>query len=181
MAINEDLAPQGKEEVTIALQRALADLCRTRPPGDISVKEIAAAAGVTSGLVHYYYKTKNDLIAATLVMLADDLLAPISSNDPQVIATRFQDRLVDDPAFVRIVGWMIIGGHGDTISMERFPLVDRLRETMEPTAGREARIAAALTVLLGAALFAPALAAATQSPLPEVIAALRTTTGDLVS
>ena len=173
--------PKGRRETQLALQRAVAELSLTRSPGDISIKEIAETADVTAGLVHYYYETKDDLIGATLVMLAENLLEPTETDDPRQLAETFLDRLVAEPSFVRIGCWLVLSGPRPHSAMGRFPLVDRLRETMEPELDRDARIASALSVVLAAAFFAPVVSDATGAPCDDVVANLRTITGDLTA
>lgn len=174
-------SPKGRRETQLALQRTVAELSQTRSPGSISVKEIAEAAGVTAGLVHYYYKSKNDLIGATLVMLANDLLETVEFDDPRLIAETFLDRLVAEPSFVRIVSWMILNRPSSTSAMTRFPLAERLGETMDNDDDKGVRIAAALSIVLAAAFFAPATSNATDAPLTDVVAILRTLTGGLTA
>ncbi len=174
-----NVSPKGRQETQLALQRTLAKLSLTRSPGSISVKEIADAAGVTAGLVHYYYETKDQLVGATLVMLADDLLEPINTDDPREIAQAFLEGLAANPSFARIGSWMILNGFSPKFDMDRFPLTQRLRETMEPGDDRDVRIASMLSVVLASAFFAPVISDALDTAYADVVDTLGVIIRDL--
>jgi AcrR family transcriptional regulator len=50
-----------------------------------TVKDIAAEAGIAPGLVHYYFKTKDELVLAAVAHACGQLRAPIS-DDPTATA-----------------------------------------------------------------------------------------------
>ncbi|MCB9760715.1 MAG: TetR/AcrR family transcriptional regulator [Alphaproteobacteria bacterium] len=54
------------DESRARLIEAAADLLRERPPAEVSVREIAAAAGVNHGLVHRLFGGKTGLVRAVL-------------------------------------------------------------------------------------------------------------------
>ena len=58
----ERAAPHGPEQVRAALLDAAAELFAEKGPGAVSVRQIAAAAGVNHGLVHHYFGSKQELL-----------------------------------------------------------------------------------------------------------------------
>ena len=54
------------DETRARLRAAAAELFRERPPGEVSVREIAQRAGVNHGLVHRLYGGKDALVLAVL-------------------------------------------------------------------------------------------------------------------
>lgn len=58
--------PHGPDEVRAAVLVAATDLFAERPPGAVTVREIAERAHVNHALVHRYFGTKEDLMRAVL-------------------------------------------------------------------------------------------------------------------
>jgi AcrR family transcriptional regulator len=58
------------DETRTALVEALRELLRDRPAGAISVREIAARAGVNHGLVHRYFGSKEALVREAVSRIA---------------------------------------------------------------------------------------------------------------
>lgn len=52
----------GKKAVMAALIEAAADLFAEKPPGRVSIREIAEHAGVNHGLIHRHFGSKHGLI-----------------------------------------------------------------------------------------------------------------------
>ena len=61
-----DPRPAGREAVVETTIRAAAKLFAERNPSQVSVREIATAAGVSHALVHRYLGTKDDIFRAAL-------------------------------------------------------------------------------------------------------------------
>src|SRR6266567_6745409 len=57
-----DGRPRGREEVRQALLGAAQRLIAERGPGNVSLREIAEAAGVNFGLVYQYLGTREELL-----------------------------------------------------------------------------------------------------------------------
>src|SRR5215831_7655704 len=54
-----------------------------------SVKDIAAEAGVAPGLVHYYFKTKDELVVAAVTHACESLRPPITGDPTEVALAGF--------------------------------------------------------------------------------------------
>jgi AcrR family transcriptional regulator len=97
----------------------------------VSVRDIAAEADVTLGLVHHYYESKEALVAATLRSIATDIdqvaadgLTSTGDRGEMVRAVwRF---LQERPAFPFIVSWWLLEGRNVTEAMGDHPFLQRL-------------------------------------------------------
>src|SRR4051812_15631655 len=68
------LSDERREE----LLRAGVELFGTRSFDDVSIDEIAAAVGISRGLLYHYFPSKRDFYVAGLRRAADDLLAAVA-------------------------------------------------------------------------------------------------------
>ncbi|HEY8502777.1 MAG TPA: helix-turn-helix domain-containing protein, partial [Solirubrobacterales bacterium] len=57
------------------------DLLGRRPYDEVSIGEIAAAAGVSKGLLYHYFPTKKDFVLAAL-RRGEDELSQLTAPDP---------------------------------------------------------------------------------------------------
>ena len=77
------------------------ELFAKRPYDEVSVEEIAAAAGVSRGLLYHYFPTKRDflveVVRAQLERLAE-LTAPDTSKPPLESLRRFSPRIASAAA-----------------------------------------------------------------------------------
>ena len=60
-------APRRREQIVWALYECLAE----RGQEKVTVKEIAAKAGLPSGVIHYYFKSKDDIISCLAVAIVE--------------------------------------------------------------------------------------------------------------
>src|SRR5438552_15403062 len=65
-AVSDDRYSQGPDDVAESLLAAAFDLFSERGPANVSVRQVAQAAGVNPGLVHHYFPSKDDLVGAVL-------------------------------------------------------------------------------------------------------------------
>jgi len=83
-----------RDRVVTALVQAAIELFGSRGPDAVSLREVAAHAGVNYGLIHHYVGTKDDLISLALREVSavsterfatddiDDTIARLASSDP---------------------------------------------------------------------------------------------------
>lgn len=95
-------APQRREEIVWALFDCLAD----RGHEKVSVKDIAARAGLPHGVIHYYFKKKDDIVAAlvealirTYLEILEELLE--SAGTPDARLEKMLELLVEAFVFDR--------------------------------------------------------------------------------
>src|SRR5216684_4930528 len=67
--------PQGREAVMAAVLDAAMTLFAARGPASVSVRDIAAAAGVNHALVHRHFGSKQAVLRAVLERAAHELAA----------------------------------------------------------------------------------------------------------
>ncbi len=96
------MAHRRREEIVWALYDCLA----VRGQEKITIKEIAVRAGLTSGVIHYYFKSKDDIISSLAEAiiekygnLIDEQLAAASSTEKKIESAI--DFMVDELIFNR--------------------------------------------------------------------------------
>ena len=123
--------PSGLDQVIDALLSATEQLCATSQPSSFTVKNIAHESGVTTSLVYFYFQSKDDLIVATLKMIASDADALAANSDSaQDMAAEVSRFLKGRPAFARIIAWLILEGRSVTEEMGDHPFMRRLIATL---------------------------------------------------
>ncbi len=83
----------------------------------VTIRDIAAAAGVSPALVIHHYKSKDGLGAAvraralqTITELAEKFAQPATSPDLSSVASRFAERLEADPALLGYLRRLLVDG-----------------------------------------------------------------------
>ncbi len=159
--------PRGREAAREALIEAAADLFAER--GDVSVRTIAAHAGVNHGLVHHYFGGKEGLRAAVLSHLAARQAAAMGSidpGDPVALANAAMKVATEDRRFFRVLARALLDGDVPTPMQSAYPVVRRLVRSLQDQGVAEApaRVAEGIAVAFGWMLFAPWITAATELP-----------------
>jgi AcrR family transcriptional regulator len=143
------------------VERALIDAAATlfgaRGPDAVSVRDLAAEAGVNHGLVHRYFGSKEGLLGAVLDRLAADVAAQVGSTDPE----RGDAGAVID-RYWRVLARAILDGKEVAALQRDFPTVSLLKQAVADEHGcgeREAarRAAQILALELGWRMFEPFL------------------------
>jgi AcrR family transcriptional regulator len=115
--------PHGPDAVRTALVDAAARLFAERGPDRVSVKQIAAAAGVNHGLVHHYFGSKDALLSAVLASLSEQVAAELASGAPaDVIAANGGATERHN----RIAAFLILQGRDPAALKGSFPVFDTL-------------------------------------------------------
>ncbi|MCX7620768.1 MAG: TetR/AcrR family transcriptional regulator [Acidimicrobiales bacterium] len=153
-------APHGRSAVKRALLDAGRQLFAVRGPNSVSVRELAAVAGVNHGLVHRYFGSKDGLLGAVLDDLAHQIADTVTS---ELQPIDLDDSTVD--AYWRVLARAILDGRDPATLQSDFPTVRALvakgrADGHSPSASRE-RAAHVLALELGWRMFKPFLAAAT--------------------
>jgi AcrR family transcriptional regulator len=152
--VSKQPEPHGRDETTAALISAFERLCSTTPPSLVTVRDVAAEAHVTLGLVHHYFKSKDALSAATLQAIARDIDAVAASvyeaTSDAAEMTRAVWRVFEKrPAFAYIVSWWLLEGRNVTEAMGGHPFMARLASALDKAGHADARTqAAAITTML---------------------------------
>ena len=117
--------PRGRDEVRAALLDAAADLFAARGPAAVSVRDVAARAGVNHGLVHRHFGSKEALVTATLEQLAAATAAPAQGAASADELGQIVGRAADD-RFWRVLAWSLLEGRDPAGLQTRFPVLDEL-------------------------------------------------------
>lgn len=158
--------PAGRDAVTAAVLAATERLCASRQPSSFTVREIAAEAGVTTSLLYFYFKSKDDIVLATVRSLSAEIDAAVAGEgDVGALSTATSRMIAEHPAFPRLLAWLVLEGRSFA-ELADDPFLGRLtgmfaeRGHNDPTTAS----AAVVTMLLGNALFRGAANVAIRRP-----------------
>jgi AcrR family transcriptional regulator len=155
--------PAGRDDVTAALLSATEHLCATSQPSSFTVNDIAQEASVTTSLLYFYFKSKDDLVIETLRSIASDMDAQAAeAASPAEMAVTVGTALVDRPAFARIIAWFVLEGRLIPGEMGDQPFLRRLMTTLTVGGTRDPHTEAGVVVavLLSSAFFSGGINAA---------------------
>jgi len=93
-------------------------------PSTVSMRAIAAEADCSLGLAYNYFDSKMDLIAVALDRMAERITSEaVSVTDPGEALLVLLDAMGANPAFPRVVTWMVLEGHDVSGVMSGHPLI----------------------------------------------------------
>ncbi len=155
----QESAPRGADAVRAALIDATEKLCAERSPAQVSVRDIAAEAGVNHGQIHHYFGSKEGLVAATLERL-DGAIADQVITGHGLEASKLVAAATLRPGFPRLLAWVVLEADDPPqIGKLRFgrELIEHLKEV--GLGEREALVAATQVMVIagGWAILEPAL------------------------
>jgi AcrR family transcriptional regulator len=167
-----------------ALIAATQHLCAQRNPATVTIRQIAAEAGVSPGLVYHYFDSRQALIASTLQHIAVEIDATASAEaSPEQMGRATLAFLWDRPAFTRIITSMALDGVDITAAMGDHPLIRRLGGALggDPEVA-QTRVGMVVALLLSAGAFGPGINRALGRDLgdPRLLEALSAVLNDLV-
>ena len=123
--------PSGRDQVTAALLSATESLCASSQPSSFTVNNIADEANVTTSLLYFYFKSKDDIVLATLRSIASDMDAvAATAATPGEMAAVVSRSLKNRPAFARIIAWFVLEGRSIAQEMGDQPFLRRLMTTL---------------------------------------------------
>lgn len=134
-------APRGREQVFAAAIDAATTLFAQRGIAAVSVREVAARAGVNAALVHRYVGGKQMLVKLVLISLTDTMRGDLDA----VAATR--SRFLPPlsaralATYERIVAHIVIEGLDIREFQSDFPVIRRVIEEIRERAGVDSRTA----------------------------------------
>lgn len=147
-----------------ALVEAATDLFAERGPDAVSLRDVAARAGVNYGLIHQYVGSKEDLLHLVFRSLSEGAAVRLAAADDLAAA---MDLLTGTPEtgsrYVRMLAWAVLQGRDPAELLGRSPaltaLLDRLPDgPPDGEVGAEdprVRVAAMIVLSLGWRLLGP--------------------------
>jgi AcrR family transcriptional regulator len=154
-------APHGGDEVRASLLAAATRLFAELGPSRVSIRQIAAEAGVNHGLVHYYFGSKDGLLSAVLDSCARQIADELTQGDDP---SHLYERDSATMRHARILGHLILGADDPASIQHDFPTQRLLVQHLEARGfGEEAarrRAAQVSALVLGWHLFGDFLATA---------------------
>ena len=102
---------RSRDRDTARLVDAAIELFGARGPDAVSLREVAAAAGVNYGLIHQYVGSKDELIRLAIRRVSTDAAARFSVDDVRSTV----ERLVQHgpaPTSLRLLAWSLLMGRG---------------------------------------------------------------------
>ena len=116
-----------KQQTVTALLDAVERICAQQPPSTISMRAIAAEANSSLGLAYNYFESKDHLIGAALDRMAQHMSASATStDDPHDALTTLLDTMNANPAFPRLVSWLVLEGRNVSDVMSGHPLMQQV-------------------------------------------------------
>jgi len=121
---------RGREAVRTALLDSATALFAARGVRAVSVREIAAAAGVNHGLVHRHFGSKEAVVRAVLDRSAREIAASAAAvGGEQPEWSRLFASLTERDAFWRILARAMLDGEDPTAMQSEFPVLRLLVDT----------------------------------------------------
>jgi AcrR family transcriptional regulator len=102
--------PAGAAEIRQAVTEAAERLFRERSPADVTLREIAAEAGVNHSLLYRYFRTKEAILASVFYNVVANIRANFIEAPEGRAALREVQYLHDAPGYARALAWAILEG-----------------------------------------------------------------------
>jgi AcrR family transcriptional regulator len=92
-------------------------------PSTVSMRTIATEADCSLGLAYNYFASKEEVIGAALDRMAKRITADATStDDPREALRGLLNSMRANPAFPRLMTWLVLEGHDLSSIMSSFPL-----------------------------------------------------------
>lgn len=170
--------PRGREAVMAAVLDAATTLFATRGPASVSVRDIAAAAGVNHALVHRHFGSKQEVLRAVLERTVREVAAIAAEiTDARAGMGRLFAASAAHETYWRALARALLDGENPRTLQRDFPTVRRLIALLQaahkqrrhppdqhpPSLARDVRVVvgALCALMLGWLVFEPFLLTAT--------------------
>jgi AcrR family transcriptional regulator len=166
--------PTGREQILDAVLDAAERLFASSGPADVSLRAIAAEAGVNYGLVHRHFGTKDALFDQLMQRYAQRWLAELEEHrDYDAALDRLMGSDFQTSPNLRLLAWTLLSTdnaqHGETYrrhaALDRLPTM--LQDAGVPTDDATVDTAAALAFAFGWRFFNPYIRAALHLDGPD--------------
>jgi AcrR family transcriptional regulator len=147
-----NMAKQAARESTRdAMLDAAERLFAASGPANVSLRAIAAEAGVTYGLVHEYFDSKDELFDRVLERYADRWVPQLHGADQSAAFDIVLGPDFETGPYLRLLAWTLLRAHADSAAQEievhrRHATLDRL-PALHADAGTDAATVATASAL----------------------------------
>lgn len=167
--------PRGKDKVMKALIEAANELFGQKGPDAVSVRDIAATAGVNHALLHRHFGSKGKLLEAVMKDHANAFIAVSkTSSDPGLVSELMYNILAERPALIKIIAQLIltdhkpndfvIAGGGHSVLTDLLAHSPSNKHTIKDA---QMRAAAVSSLMLGWHMFAPFITSAVNTEITD--------------
>jgi len=142
-----------------ALVAAATRLFAAHGPDGVSLRAVAAEAGINYGLIHHYVGSKDDLLRLVCVSVSERTAEQVTHEaDLEMIVNRMFGGARTD--YVTMLTWTLLQGRDPVELMGRSPALTAVTERLGPDLDDAAtRVAAMTAMALGWQVFGPFIAA----------------------
>lgn len=124
--------PRGREEVMAAILDGATRLFAARGSAAVSVRDIAAEAGVNHGLVHRHFGSKQAVLRAVFERAAHEMAAVAADmTDPQAGMQRLFAASAEHEMYWRALARAILDGENPLTLQREFPTIQTLITRLE--------------------------------------------------
>jgi TetR/AcrR family transcriptional regulator, repressor for neighboring sulfatase len=152
------VASAGRDQAVAKLVDAGARLFAAHGPDGVSLRQVAALAGVNYGLIHQYIGSKDDLLRLVFRSVSEQAAGRFASaGDLDAALDQLIGRGEQASRYVAMLAWALLQGRDAADLLGRSPALAALVARMEATEGASPdarmRVAAAVAMNLGWQLF----------------------------
>lgn len=118
--------PTGRQEVIDAILRSAQHLFAAHGPAEVSLRSVAAHAGVNYGLVHHYIGSRDELLRLVYRRLSENAAANIASAPDFRTAIGAMNASPTGPEYVRMLAGTLLAGYDPRDFLGRSPAMTEL-------------------------------------------------------
>jgi AcrR family transcriptional regulator len=144
-----DSPPTATDNTSVPrLLDAVEILCAETSPSDVTMRKVAAKAGLSVGLAYRYFESREALFGAAMDRMAERIAAAAVGDDPIMAVNALWKAADDNPAFPRLVTSMILSGQDVTEVMSKHPLMRDIARSAAELGMDDPKTIAAATALV---------------------------------
>jgi AcrR family transcriptional regulator len=122
--------PTGRDETIAAIVTSARQLWSERGPAAVSLRQIAAHAGVNYGLVYQYIGTRENLLHVVYRQLSEHASEQLKAGDDFHAALDTLRVSSTGDAYVRMLAWTLLEGHDPHAFLGRSPAMEEFVRTV---------------------------------------------------
>ena len=157
--MNDSPASSTASTTVSRLLDAVEVLCAEMDPSDVTMRKIAAEAGLSVGLAYRYFRSRDELFGAALDRMGERIVAEAVVDDPMTAIPALWKAVGDNPAFPRLVTSFAMSGRYAPDVMSEDPLMRKITSASAALGIDDPETVAGVTgmLVLTGAMFAPTL------------------------